>query len=337
MKKNTFIEEERDSRQGTYAIPELHQKTLQTLNARMEGCDDDILDLLSDQAVHPSILVLGLPRSWTTLCLQLLTTCLDVSTVTNIAARFWSAPVTGMVFSQMLDRGHRDRAMVSDYGKTDDPFGPHEFSYFWHHWFKIHEFPYDPKAVENDIDWAGFNGILGHMAAVDGKPLALKALDVVYHLPKVVETVKNSLIIYVERDLEEVARSLVQARIDYYGSVDEWWSMFPLNAHELQDRPWNEQVAGQVFELWKLHEAQIARVDQKRVLRFSYEDLCSSPQGFLDAVMTQMGSVLGYSVEQLEAPPKMLVPRETRLDAIYEEPLMQALHDCGKNFDDGDR
>lgn len=337
MKENTFIEEERRSRQATYAIPELHQATLQMLNARMQGGDDEIVSLLPDQAAYPSILVLGLPRSWTTLCLQLLTTCLDVSTVTNIAARFWAAPVTGMVFSQMLDRGRRDTALSSDYGKTDDPFGPHEFSYFWHHWFKMEEFPYDPVSVENAIDWVGFERVLGQMAAVNGKPLVLKAFDVVYHLPKVVESVENSLIIYVERDLEEVARSLLQGRLDYYGSVDGWLSMFPLNARDLQSRPWNEQVAGQVFELWKLHERQIARVDEKRVLRFAYEDLCSNPHDFIDAVIDRMANVLDYRVEQRGAPPEKLEPQQTRLNAIHEEPLMRALRDCVKKHQEEDR
>jgi|GEM_PF-2571382 len=322
---DTYIEDERHKRLESYETPDLHHETLRALNEQLESIDSRLTPLLPGGDAPPSIMVLGLPRSWTTLCVQLLTTGLDVGSVTNIAARFWNAPVAGMVLSQMLDKGKRDRSFDSDYGKTDDPFGPHEFSYFWHKWFKMKDFPYDPAAVAADIDWAGFSTVLGDMAKVGGKPLVLKGMDVVYHLPKVHQAVENSLFIWVERDLEQVALSMAKARMDYYGDINEWCSVFPLNAKELMNEPWYEQVAGQIYGLWQLHMEQVEKVDSRRIIRFAYEDVCANPKSLLDCVTDRMDEVFSYKVDRGFDLPAHLSPQNTVLDSSYEAPLLEAL------------
>ena len=80
----------------------------------------------------PTVFVVGLPRSGTTLCQQLLAYCLDVGYINNLIARFWLAPTQGVAISRAVLGDARGTLYTSDYATTSEPAGVHEFSYFWH-------------------------------------------------------------------------------------------------------------------------------------------------------------------------------------------------------------
>src|SRR5699024_1812237 len=66
----------------------------------------------------PSVHVIGVPRSGTTLMTQLLCSYLDVGYINNLIARFWKAPVTAIRISCKLLGEHYESSLLSKYGKT---------------------------------------------------------------------------------------------------------------------------------------------------------------------------------------------------------------------------
>ncbi len=324
---SNFVEKELRLRQDKYSVPKWQQMMLKGLNEHIQNLDEKLDHHVPKESSPPIIMVLGLPRSWTTLCVQLLYSALDIKTVTNIAARFWKAPVTGMMLSLSLNNMQRESTFASFYGKTTSPLGPHEFSYFWHHWFKMDDMPpYDPAQKDKEIDWSGFHQVLANMAGISPTPLVMKAMDAVYHLPRIYETLQRGLFIYVERNPEDIAFSLAKGRMEYYGNLDTWFSVFPLECEKLFPLPWHEQIAGQVYGLRDLHEEQLAKVDGERILRFSYEEVCNDPPSIVEMIATRLEDVFGVKVQRLAGTmPTKLTPHRTELPPELASILLKTM------------
>jgi len=94
------FEELYERRRGAYAKEPSDEEFLRRLN---EDLAEREQALYADVGVErPVVFVVGLPRSGTTLLSQLLAYCLDAGYVTNVAARFWLAPVHGIRLSRLL-------------------------------------------------------------------------------------------------------------------------------------------------------------------------------------------------------------------------------------------
>ena len=127
MRDNRFIEEENASRRAAYSTDARLLEILTLMNQTLAPVEH----YAPSGVPRPNLFVFGLPRSGTTLLYQLIAYCLDLGYISNLAARFWLAPLTGVVLARAVLGNRRDGSFRSDYGKSLDPAGPHEFSYFW--------------------------------------------------------------------------------------------------------------------------------------------------------------------------------------------------------------
>ena len=81
----------------------------------------------------PVVLVVGAPRSGTTLVYQTLARYLDVSYVTNMTSMFPQSPISGTRISNLLPK--RDSADFRNfYGQTAGLHGPNDGFSFWNNW-----------------------------------------------------------------------------------------------------------------------------------------------------------------------------------------------------------
>ena len=267
--------------------------------------------ILDCEAVNsfPFIFVCGLPRSGTTLLMQLLSNCLDVGYINNLIARFWSAPLYGIVLSKILLSAEKEKIQdyTSSWGKTKYIDGPHEFSYFWHEWFHPHDCPaemgIDLEKIYHATDWQELKKILLNMAHYFNKPVLFKGMWPAYFLKKFVELLPRSLFIFISRKDEDVAMSLYRTRLKYYGDPNTWWSLYPAEYANLKDLPWYEQIAGQIFFLTEYYSRQIENIDEKHFLQINYNDLCQSPMEVLTAIQTRLDMNFSYNVDILREPP----------------------------------
>jgi Sulfotransferase family len=232
------------------------------------------------QIEHPFVFVFGLPRGGTTLASQVLAHGLDVGYVSNIAARFWRAPVHGIRLSRIVLGGRRDSSFRSDYARTVEPADIHEFGYFWREWLCKQSLDdiVECRQREGSIDWDGLKRVLAAMQREMGRPIIAKNINGAYHINRLSEVLEQVIWVYVERDPVDAAISILDARRKYYGDPSVWWSYAPPDYDRLKNLRWDRQIAGQVHYLRRFYEEQIGQAERPNVIRLSFADLCAWPR-----------------------------------------------------------
>lgn len=263
-------------------------------------------------SAFPAIYVVGLPRSGTTLLSQLISRYLPVGYVNNLIARLWLNPVAGIRLSQAIfGPDIRDRiALASTHGVTADPWGPHEFGYFWRHWLRLDEAPTHklPQATLAKIDRTGLRLVLDRMAAAFDAPIVFKNIICGLQAEFLTEVRHNSLFVLIQRDPQAVAASLLRARKERYGDATVWWSLKPGSYGEISrlSSP-QAQIERQIADGARDFEHELAKPGV-RSIRFTYEDLCADPVKCLQMV-ADATKTLGYPLALLGSPPPMTASR----------------------------
>lgn len=313
---------------GTLAYAEGEHRFLGDLNEALRKLE--ATNPLNATEEWPTLWVLGLPRSGTTLLTQLIAFCLDVGYVNSLMARFWLAPLSGARLSRLVVGDFKNVDYSSRYGKSGNVSIPHEFSYFWQHWLKMeHMPPYDPAAAVGEIDWSGLRQTLLGMAAIFGKPMVHKALYVGYHVARFDEVFQKSIFLYIERDPSDVAVSICKARMDYYSDLDEWWSLYPIDYEELVGRPYWEQIAGQISSLSSMFRNQLEVLPKANALWISYRELCDDPQGVLNRIVEFSRSLYATDLKQTEKAPQRFCYSKPTIEPNVLEKLSAGLESFG--------
>lgn len=295
------------------------------LNEGLKSIEDE---LSSDfEEVMPNIFIIGLPRSGTTLLAQVLFNNLDIACTNNLMAKFWDTPFTGARLSKMVISG-KSNNYKSNYGKTENIMEPHEYSWFWQSRFAIKDFEnYDIEAAHKKINWKKVKMDLLGISNILEAPVVHKPLEIItYHLEHFYALFSKAIFIYIKRDLEDVAISLTQARLDYYGDVNLWWGSYPEKKYynRIKSLSYDQQIAGQVFYLNQLYTKKLAGISDNRLIEISYQELCESPHSLLEKVRL-MSIESGYEIMQTGTP-NSFVPVFEKNDKKYFQNVLTELH-----------
>lgn len=274
------------------ALPFRRNEKLEDLLSQLRGplsrAENELLEQISPER-KPVVLIVGCARAGSTLMLQFLANSGAFGYPSNFLSRFFSGPVMGAYIQRMLfDREYQFRnelrldgidqlAYTSDLGKTEGAMAPNEFMYFWRRW--IEESDGHPPGMQH-IDRVNFGAIdreLVGLATAFGRPFALKAHILNWMLPAVLENIPDSYVLFVRRDPIFTAQSLLEARVRFFGSDQEWYSFKPAEYEWLRHLPPPTQVAGQVHFTELAIENGLRGVDQSRVVEAHYEELSSDP------------------------------------------------------------
>lgn len=266
----------------------------------------------SSGATFPLIYIVGLPRSGTTILSQLISRYLPVGYISNLIARLWLNPVAGIRLSQAIfGPDIRDRiALTSMHGVTADPWGPHEFGYFWRHWLRLDEAPTHklPQETLDRIDRTGLRLALDRMAAAFDSPIVFKNIICGLQAEFLTQVRPNSLFVLIQRDPRAVAASLLLSREERYGDASVWWSLKPGSYGEISrlSSP-QAQIERQIADGARDLEQELAKPNV-RSIRFTYEALCDNPVNCLQMV-ADASAALGYPISLLGSPPPMAASR----------------------------
>ena len=248
---------------------------LEWLNGLLAGPEAHGYEDLEER--HPTVHVLGLPRSGTTLALQLIAAHTDIAYVDHVAAAFPGAPMIGLRLAQKLRRGlPRASFYASDFGRTASLSEPHEFTYFWS---RLLDLPYGLDGLAqpepgHQVDWDRARRVLTNMcAAVDG-PLAFKSFHVIWQLEAFCRVLPRTVVVRIRRDRLQVAQSLLRMRESLYGSRDAWASIRPLQYAWLKDEDWATQIAGQIVYTSRALQAGIRSVAPAGLVEIDYDVIC---------------------------------------------------------------
>ena len=235
-----------------------------------------------DRPKYPIVFIAGTQRSGTTLLMQLMLSYFNIGYVSNVMARFWCAPYIGaLLFRELRRKSKRQYTeFTSELGTTYGYEGPHEFGYFWQHWF-----PYDNEThqtSEEDLaamDIALFRQELAAIESVFDVPLTFKN-PIVFSLnmTALADVLPRAVFLVCHRDPLYVAQSTLLSRIKFHGRKEQWFSVKPREYTWLKDRPYPEQIAGQIFYTEQCVKASLSQLASHRYHIIEYNDLCADPE-----------------------------------------------------------
>jgi hypothetical protein len=259
-----------------------------------------------DQLQYPVILIAGTQRSGTTLLMQLLIAYFEIGYVSNLMARFWQAPYIGaLLFKELHQKQYsKPPGFTSALGTTYGYEGPHEFGYFWQHWFPYNDTHQTSAEDLEQMNVSLFRQELAAMESAFDAPLAFKN-PIVFSLniEALARILPTAIFLICRREPIYVAQSTLLSRIKFHGRKDRWFSVKPEEYLWLKDRPYLEQIAGQIFYTEKRIRKSLAKLEPGRYLMIEYENLCRDPKGELGRIQ-EMVTKSGYELIRTDYRPE---------------------------------
>lgn len=245
----------------------------------------------------PMLLIIGAPRSGTTLLLQWLADSGLFSYPSNFISRFYHAPYLGaMVQRMMTDPSLAFRQehllpiatgtgeFLSELGKTSGLFAPNEFWYFWRRFFKYGTTQRLVPRAFRAACTRTLNRELAAFESVLSKPLLMKGMMFNWNLPEFHAAFPKTVLLHIHRDPPSNMASLLRARCQYFGNTRQWYSFKPPEFHQLARHTPHHQVAGQVYYTNKAIREGLLHIPKNKQLTISYESMCRDPRAVLDSI-----------------------------------------------------
>ena len=214
------------------------------------------------------ILVMGLPRSGTTYLSQLIFRNFQIRCIDSIAAKFWKSPLCGLLFSDLfIEQQFPVDDLKSFYGQSTNLFDPHEYSYFWNYYLKKKKIDFIKKEITQVLSYIDC-------------PLLLRGNLLKGHISKFLEIFPNTIIIYLNRNKEDIQKSILRGRKDYFGNQKRWWSMKPSRKIKIFKLSPKKQIRYQVDYLSQEYLSELNNYP-KSVMHVEYEKIVKNKHFFL--------------------------------------------------------
>ena len=252
---------------------------------------------------YPVVLVVGGPRSGTTLMMQWLAASGLFGYPSNLIARFYQAPYIGALIHEMLfnpEYRYRDdfadlrpytleSSFSSDLGKTVGVAAPNVFWYFWRRFFDFGESPYLDEQKQASANTEGFVRELAAMESAFGKPFAMKGIIANWNLDLLNKLFDKILFIHLRRHPAYQMNSILQARERFRGDRKLWWGF---KSPEFETMQWStpeKQVAAQIFYTRQAITKAFGRISSERWLDVDYEQFCLNPEKIYQEITERLG------------------------------------------------
>ncbi|MCP4360269.1 MAG: sulfotransferase [Chloroflexi bacterium] len=222
----------------------------------------------------PLIVVVGAPRSGTTLAEQILINNLPVTYFNNLTSLFPRSPITANRIWGRFFRRPKQVEYQSYYGRSTGFAGPNDALYLWDRWLGD-----DRRQIPTELDKEAAAAMVRFFGAYEvafGQSIVAKNNNLNVCASIVGEHLENAHFICLTRDPLYLAQSLLLARMDIHGDMQ-----IPYGVSEAEDQDaisYVENVCRQVlFHEQKIREQQ-ALIGPDRFWIVSYEELCADPQ-----------------------------------------------------------
>ena len=232
----------------------------------------------------PMLLIVGAPRSGTTLVAQALAHRLRVSYPTNLGAWFTNAPIAAQRrFGRPLPTLRTDRRNY--YGQTPGLHDHNDAFHIWNRWLGSDRYRANRLSADAATDVRRF---FGAWHATFTYPFINKnnrntdaMIDLAHALP-------NARFLIVERDHDAVARSLIVARRLVHGDERRAWGLLARDATDDADVP--RAVDQQLAAIDARIDDALASIDSTRIMRVRFEEFRTDPDVLIAAVAERLGT-----------------------------------------------
>ena len=317
-----YREEENKKRKGKFKNDNSEYNYFKKINDVLVQTQEYKTDLLE---IHPSIFIFGLPRSGTTLLYQFISKFIKVGYFNNLMAKFWKAPLFAIELEKSLNLNKTNFNLNSNYGRSFQLSGPHEFSYFFQDLF-------DLNSIERFIDFSEKNiaferehvrKVLLNFQHEFKKPLVFKTNFIVNYMNTINQLLEKSFFIYIERDKIDVALSILNARKKFYGNYSTWWATYS-DSYFYQNLNFQEQIFNQIHELEVIYKGKFNEIPEQKKMLITYKDLCHKPKVVYDNLfkkLNQIGSVKKNNIDEI--PNKLKFSTINTFNSLEEKNLFE--------------
>ncbi len=230
----------------------------------------------------PAILVVGGPRSGTTIVYQTLARHLAVACTTNWVDGFARSPITA---GRLRKRGTTNPRFTDQnyFGSVAGLDGPNDAFGVWNRWFG--ETRGRPESLSPDNAEA-MRAFVATWYATFGRPLLNKNNRNSLCIQSIAEALPEAIFVVVGRDPLYVAQSLIESRAEVQGDKRFGWGLLARDAPATNPGSYIDAVCDQVVEFQRLIAHQANAVEARRVVQVDYEAFCKDPSSVVQAVQT---------------------------------------------------
>ena len=261
---------------------------------------------LDREAPGPHIFICGPARSGTTLVYQVLSDNLNVAYVRNFTVAFSrSSLLASRLFTRNTNKV-RTTQYENYYGKTAGMQAPSEANHLWNQWVGVDAADFRTKlSPEGAVAMADF---FNSFSAMEGKPTLSKNNNVNAFAEEVSQSLDNSYFICMRRETKFLAQSLLQARLEINGNIEQSYGVIEIKkAHASGTCKVDpvDQVLDQVEYLNQLAEDQQTRIGSDRFWLVDYEAFCNDPAALIERVKSDILNTshvdVDYSIPEITA------------------------------------
>lgn len=235
---------------------------------------------------QPVVLVVGAPRSGTTLVYQTLARYLDVSYATNITAMFAQSPITGSRMFNWLPK--RDSADFRNfYGQTAGLHGPNDGFSLWNSW--LGDDRYVPRTDLKESEQHSMRQFFHAWSNTFRKPFLNKNNRNTGCLDLLSRTIPQASFVVVRRNPLLVAQSLICARDQVQGDKSVGWGLHSHSSDTTADPlSYVDDVCDQILEIEKQLDDQLQHIPEDRLVQITYEGFCEDPAAALRSIIARI-------------------------------------------------
>lgn len=225
-----------------------------------------------DEPAQP-IIVLGPPRSGTTLFYQFFTDMYRVAWFSNLADKKarWPCLAT-LIVNRKIARHRSDYS--SQYGTTQGSAGPAEARRLWSLWFTYN---YADESVDSEIvDHC--RRVLGYVTSLTDMPFVTKNPDHCIRCRALDAAFPDAIYVRIRRNPLDVARSVLNARLNYLGSYEKWFGVRPPEIDENTDLSVTDQALLQIAHLENRLDHEFSNLIRPEYqVTIDYDRFCDAP------------------------------------------------------------
>lgn len=273
---------------------------------------------------EPLLLIVGPPRSGSTLLYQLLAATLPVSYLTNWSALFPRATITASRIGPRPRATKRAPDLASYYGNTRGLRAPNDGFHVWNRWLGN-----DRYATPDSLDEQAAVSMRRFFAAwtsVFPRPFLNKNNRNASCVALLAGVLEDAIFIRTSRDPVFVAQSLLLAREAIQGDRGAGWGL----GSERPARPADpfQDVAGQVDHVERTLDTQCAALPPGRLVRVPYEELCRDPTAIVRRVYSRVWDDETLAAASCPTLAPLKNTNERRLPAAEFDALARAVHEA---------
>ena len=237
----------------------------------------------------PVILVVGAPRSGTTLVYQTLARYMDVTYFSNLTSLFAKAPLAATKMFHWLP--HRQSADFKNfYGQTAGLNGPNDGFSVWNHW--LGDDRYVPRTDVTLAEQNSMGQFFSVWCETFGKPFLNKNNRNTGCLNLLCHAIPQATIVVVRRNPLLVAQSLINARMHVQGDKSVGWGLHSQSSDTTADPlSYVDDVCDQVLQIDAELDEQLKDIPSDRIVEFTYEGFCEAPDETLRWIASRIPGV----------------------------------------------